>query len=530
MFPNSQASVDTMNPPSRSYTLLIVALLLALLSGCGAPAPVSEEQSAIRPATTLEAQSAASPAAAKNHGTKKLQSGGTRGPKSSSSEASSASSSAPGTSSFNIILGRPTADSITASLYATSDTQAMIQYGTTSGSHASQTAMISLKAATPQEIELTDLAADTGYYYRVVSNGSTSSEHTFHTQRVPGDSFTFTIDADPHYSDPSFNGELYQTTLNNALASRPDFHIDLGDTFMTEKHNPQSLDDDTSAYVNMRSYFGVLAADAPLFLVNGNHDGELGWLLSAGSREPVWATQLRQLYYPNPFPNEFYTGGSVPDATLGTIRDAYYAWTWGDALFVVLDPFWYSASKPDPNDMNTNWNYSLGKMQYDWLKSTLESRQARFKFVFIHNLVGGNDKDSRGGIEAAPFFEWGGKNADGSYGFDQHRPGWGVPIHELLVQNHVSAVFHGHDHVFVEQDLDGIVYQEVPQPSITRYDNAGLAAQYGYAHGDAFSSSGFLRLTVAPDQVAVQYIRSFLPQDMNTNQQNGEVAYTYAIR
>lgn len=477
------------------------------------------------------AQAASSTPTPQKHGTKKPQGSGARVPKSSSSSTPpSTSSSAPGTSSFNIILGRPTADSITASLYSTSDTQVMIQYGTTSGSYASQTATISLKAATPQDIELTDLAPDTGYYYRVVSNDSASSEHTFHTQRAPGNSFTFTIDADPHYSDPNFNGELYQITMNNALASAPDLHVDLGDTFMTEKHNPQSPNDGTSAYVNMRSYFGVLAADSPLFLVNGNHDGELGWLLSAGSREPVWATQLRQLYYPNPFPNEFYTGGSASDATLGTIRDAYYAWTWGDALFVVLDPFWYSASKPDPKDMNTNWNYTLGKAQYDWLKSTLESSQARFKFVFIHNLVGGNDKDSRGGIDAAPYFEWGGKNADGSYGFDQHRPDWGVPIHKLMVQNHVSAVFHGHDHVFVKQDLDGIVYQEVPQPAITRYDNTGLADQYGYTHGEVLSSSGHLRLTVAPHQVTVQYIRSFLPQDANASQQNREVAYTYAIR
>jgi hypothetical protein len=40
-----------------------------------------------------------------------------------------------------------------------------------------------------------------------------------------------------------------------------------------------------------------------------------------------------------------------------------------------------------------------------------------------------------------------------------------MPIHQLLVRNKVAAVFHGHDHLFAKQDLDGIVYQEVPQPS-----------------------------------------------------------------
>jgi len=70
----------------------------------------------------------------------------------------------------------------------------------------------------------------------------------------------------------------------------------------------------------------VAGNGAPLFLVNGNHDGELGWLLSAQSNEPIWATQLRHLYYPNPVPNSFYSGSSILDPTLDSIRDAYYAW------------------------------------------------------------------------------------------------------------------------------------------------------------------------------------------------------------
>jgi hypothetical protein len=524
-----------MNPTPRSDLLLSLALMLALIVGCvpqtpGAqaiPVVTSSPASQSTPANSP----AASPASTKPHGTKQFQGSATRKPKPGQLSSSPSSSSiASATSNFNIILGRPTATSVTASLYSTSDMQLMLQYGTASGNYHSQTPLISLKASVPQDVELNSLAPDIDYHYQVVANGSASGEHTFHTQRASGDSFTFTIDADPHYSDPSFNGQLYEITMNNALASRPDFHINLGDTFMTEKQNPRSIADDVGAHVNMRSYLGILAADTPLFLVNGNHDGELGWLLSAQSEEPIWATQLRQLYYPDPFPNGFYTGASLPDPALGAIRDAYYSWIWGDALFIVLDPFWYSSSRPDPNDLNTNWNYTLGKERYGWLKSTLESSNAKYKFVFIHNLVGGSDKDSRGGIEAAPYFEWGGKNADGTYGFDQQRPGWGVPIHELLVQNHVSAVFHGHDHVFVKQELDGIVYQEVPQPSITKYDNAGLAAQYGYSHGVVLSSSGFLRVSVTPQQVTVDYIRSFLPKDVNTGQRSGEVAYTYHIR
>jgi hypothetical protein len=69
---------------------------------------------------------------------------------------------------------------------------------------------------------------------------------------------------------------------------------------------------------------------------------------------------------------------------------------------------------------------TLGRDQYDWLKTTLENSSAKFKFVFAHNLVGGFDLGTvgnmRGGTEAAGFYEWGGKNPDGSWGFDQNRP------------------------------------------------------------------------------------------------------------
>ena len=63
---------------------------------------------------------------------------------------------------------------------------------------------------------------------------------------------------------------------------------------------------------------------------------------------------------------------------------------------------------------------SLGSTQYQWLNDTLSKSSA--KFIFLHNLVGGLDGQMRGGVEAAPFYEWGGKNSDGSYGFDQKRP------------------------------------------------------------------------------------------------------------
>ena len=131
---------------------------------------------------------------------------------------------------------------------------------------------------------------------------------------------------------------------------------------------------------------------------------------------------------------------------------------------MVLDPFRYSTRQRGGGD---GWGWSLGLAQYRWLEQTLGQSRARFKFVFIHNLLSG-DQASRGGVEIAAFNEWGGKNADGSEGFREHRPGWDLPVHQLLVRNHVAAVFKAHDNFYARQELDGIIYQMVPAAEFCR--------------------------------------------------------------
>ena len=427
------------------------------------------------------------------------------------------------------ILGRPTDTSITVNVVPASALTIFYEYGTVSGEYSAQTAPQTAAVGTPLETLIDQLQPNTRYYYRIRYGDKAGPESSFMTQRAPGSTFSFTIDADPHNRDPRFTGDLYATTLANALADRPDFHINLGDTFMTEKAKPQTYADAEATFTEMRPYFSVLGADVPLFLVNGNHEGELGWLLGSKDNSlPIWSTQLRQRYYPNPTPNGFYTGSATPDLALGGVRDGYYAWTWGDALFIVLDPFWYTTTKPKPENRDNNWSWTLGREQYDWLASTLETSNAQYTFIFTHHLVGGGS-DARGGVEEASFYEWGGNNADGTYGFTAQRPGWGKPIHQLLVEHHVSAVFHGHDHVFVKQDLDGIVYQELPQPSMANDNNTRIAADYGYTHGDVLGSSGHLRVTVTHEQVTVAYVRAYLPKDTTPDRQNGQVDYQYTL-
>lgn len=438
----------------------------------------------------------------------------------------------------NIVLGAPSASGITLSLLATEQSgNATVEYGEQGSNVLAESAAAAIVAGEPATIVLTGLKADSAYRYRVLfrPQGSATtiagSESVFRTARAVGKSFTFTVQADSHMDENSVV-RMYHRTLANVLAEQPDFHIDLGDTFMTEKHysplsptSPpaNSLQQVTDRYLYERNNFALMSATVPLFLANGNHEGEAGWLNTGGSNNLAnWSSLTRQKYFPTPGADGFYTG-----ETGSAARGAWYAWQWGDALFIVLDPYWNS-SKGRGNDA---WSMTLGTAQYQWLESTLANSKAAFKFVFLHSLVGGLDGQMRGGVEAARLFEWGGYDADGvTRSFESRRPGWSAPIHDLLVRYGVSAVFHGHDHLYVKQELDGIVYQEVPQPSALNTNNATtLARDYHYTSGVALSSAGHLRVTVSADQVSAAYVRTWLPEQENAQRKNGQIDHQWTI-
>ncbi len=502
------------------FTQIVTLMLLALAVSCAPQAParlstVPQTDSATAPQPTLQptqppaAESASQPTPAP----KPTRDPGAPANKQGSDASQSMFFEVPA-HPFDVILGRPSASSITFSLLSATDQVVSITYAAENA--APQSISANLQANLPQEITLSNLAADTSYQYSL-NNGQ---QHTFHTARAAASTFTFTIQADSHL-DSNSSLPVYLQTLENQRTAQPDFVIDLGDTFMTDKVKPYTNAE--PQYWAQRYYFSLL--NAPLFLVLGNHDGEGAPKGSSGQEMSAWSAKLRTQLFPNPTPDAFYTGNTTPEPTVGSLEN-YYAWQWGDALFVVLDPYWFT---PPLHNDSSLWTPTLGERQYQWLKSTLENSSAKWKFVFIHQLIGGYDKNGRGGVEVASFYEWGGNNADGSYDFDQNRPGWGLPIHQLLVQNHVNAVFHGHDHLFVKQELDGIIYQEVPQPSAARANGTNSAAEYGYLSGDILGSPGHLLVTVAPGEVKVDYVRSYLPQDVKPNQQNGQIDFTYTI-
>ena len=439
------------------------------------------------------------------------------------------------------LLGRPTANSVTVNASALKDVEAYFEYGTKSGTYTGKTSPIKFPANVPTHALIDNLKANTRYYYRMrykeagASAYSARAEHSFMTQRPAGSTFTFVVQFDPHLMDGN-NMDAYKLSLKKMAADNPDFMIDLGDTAFVDRENPKTMGVEkfqahlTNRNQLVRSYFDLVNHSIPLYLVLGNHEGEWGRNLDGTANNiAVMHTLTRKQYFPNPEPNNFYTGSTRNEAFVG-LRQSNYAWQWGDALFIALDPYWYQPVAPE---LAGDWWCTLGKDQYEWLKKTLETSTAKYKFVFSHNLIGGlNMKGQmRGGIETVKYLEMGGYNLDGTWGFDKARPGWAMPIHQLLVANNATVYFHGHDHLYVKQDLDGIVYQEGPVPARSGlYDPTSSAKDYNYNNGTVVGGGGYLRVRVSPDDVKVDFVQTYLPTEEDAKHKDGMIGHSYTIK
>jgi hypothetical protein len=437
--------------------------------------------------------------------------------------------------------------------------------------------------------------------------------HTFHTQRARGSTFHFGVQGDTHperWNKKMFHEQLFTLTMQEVAKRQPDLYFTLGDDFSNEKiiqdfkaanfaagypftravdgvapvETYRTLSKPfveamlvdgvraptgSAAWLELRQkYFGLMAPSTALFLTNGNHEqahqANLGGLFNDAS---VWAAEARLKYYPLPAPGGFYTGDTQPFSALtpspggranngyrtlaapdGLLRD-YFAFTWGDALFVTLDPYWHSPEiSPDStlfSDPEPKWGATLGDAQYAWLKQTLTTSTAKWKFVFAHHVNGNN----RGAAAIVGVQEWGGEP-----GFSTNRNPvvWDKPVHQLLADTHVTIFFQGHDHLFAREKVDGVIYQEVPNPgdnsyfayncdayapaSITWRGPAGYGV-YDAAYSARLPNTGFLDVAVTPDAVTVQYVRTYRPVDLQQDPNhlfrpgtmNGEVAFTYSV-
>jgi hypothetical protein len=419
------------------------------------------------------------------------------------------------------------------------------QYGTTSGSYPNQTADTTAAAATPKTVVISGLTANTKYYYRLqysTDSWATTTNRTqksFYTARAAGSTFTFDITSDNHVNIVMGEATTWQNTLNDIAAESPapDFLLDLGDTVAMRGLSAGDTAGATAAYSYTLPFFDTVAGSMGVYLVPGNHEQKERWHVDGTPNDtgdpinslPIIGTEVQKKYYPMPIPDGFYTGDTITEPLLtgDHLKESYYAWTWGDALFVVIDPFWYTTTKPYVTDVGggeTNgtgsgdsWSWTLGLTQFNWLKTTLSGSTAKYKFIFTHQILSdaslSNQEDyGHAGANQAHMVEWGGDNEDTTVrGWSTQRAGWGTQtISETLAANHVTAVFHGHDHQYAYEKIGNVVYQSLPVGGWGNPNGTGFGM---YTAGAGFTintqtNAGHLRVTVAPAQTTVEYIKT----------------------
>ena len=346
-------------------------------------------------------------------------------------------------------LGKPTHASITMNLVAgDKDIICYAKYRMNDQSPAKpwhRTKDIHLDAFSAVDLQLTGLRPGTRYQYELyacLGDGKDFQKvigETFITQKSDPAAFSFAVFSDAHITPfDKDRSEILTQTSASVLSRRPDFAFMLGDNIQTFTSHGGPMTEPRFGpilYAQLRHGMGPLPSAVPVFKVLGNWEGENGW---HPARERSWAREARMAFIPNPGAETYPEGGNEDED--------YYAFTWGDVLFVALNVTGYTLSDhtmQSPVGKPDDW--TLGDKQKAWLFETLSESKAKWKLLFIHHTVGGNAGDDvnsrygRGGGRAA-------------------KTGEQALIHRWMQQFSVQALFYGHDHVFTDIPVDGIHY------------------------------------------------------------------------
>jgi hypothetical protein len=354
---------------------------------------------------------------------------------------------------------------------------------------------------------VSDLEAGSRYDYEIFGGaiGPVLYAGSAATQAKLGQAFRFDLLTDSHifprrlYPLQSAPLEDQEATLvpiaANMVNDHPDFMVNLGD--MLDFHifgfndPPPTSADTRDAYLNYRRVLGDALGNMAHFPVVGNWDGENG---DFTAEEIERSRSQRLLYAPGPTPDTYPEGG----------HDAqdYYAFQWGDALFVVLNVMTYTPTahllSHDPVGVPDDW--TLGSEQLTFLEETLQNATSTWRFLLIHHVVGGKagtDADSaygRGGGQAA-------------------RVGEQSKVHDLMLQHGVQVFFYGHDHVFADMIVDNIHY--------TLPGSAGAPWKFDslYTGYETYwTDSGHARVDVSPETLGVEFVNV-----------EGKVIYSYKL-
>lgn len=403
-------------------------------------------------------------------------------------------------------LCRPGRDSITVNMIPAQNLDAYVEYRVAPDGPSCRTEVIYNHPANEAlAIVLPNLREGTPYRYRVRArsagclNFEGLEEHQFTTARRSGETFAFLIGADSHVAKLYLCGRACRDTLtmSREIVSRmaqeeADFFIDLGDTAMThiwrDGYPAETQQEADARYRIARAHLEGLSAKFPTFFVLGNHEGETGF---SGARHSDFLTGIstaaRLRYTSNP-PNGV------------NALENFYAFEWGDALFIVLDPFRYTNVGRGPPDDPLQW--TLGEEQLAWLTETMNRSDRTWKFLFAHHLVGGAYEPS------SPY------PAYGEGGAQCADVGEQAQVQELM-ERYGGHFFYGHNHLFAHGVNDGVHYILTSAYGGELHTNR----MYLFEYENVIAEHGYTKVYVAPDRFTFRFIRA----------SGGDVLYEYTV-
>lgn len=423
------------------------------------------------------------------------------------------------------IIGRVTRRTAQVNVVASSRKEYVIKWGNSSDPTKFRRE-VRLEGSGSMTAELRNLKPGKRYYYQVAVRqlGQAGYQygpvHSFITQRRPGSNFSFAVFADAHlvgYPHRKLHFDNLVRSVEMAAAEEIDFVVFVGDEVCLDgsggkgfsQRVTSSQKEAESRYALWRRIYAPLLESMPAFLALGNHDGEAGFYATENRDDEIfywqrWGTVARKKYILNPRHNTYPEGGENEgwvgienDPAYGGADEGncsplenYFAWSWGDALFVVIDPFRYTDERGnDPS------NWTLGNAQLEWFERTISESKRRHKFVIAHHLVGGapwsadTRKPGNYGRGGAEYSHWGEHDI----------------IHQLMKRHGARFFLYGHDHIFrvsTKNDIDYISCGRHSSTSNIWWSNIGWREIYG---DDFDALVGYTLIDVSPDSVRVRY-------------------------
>ena len=193
---------------------------------------------------------------------------------------------------------------------------------------------------------------------------------------------------------------------------------------LSNRHDRQQpVDADLSASARPahrahRPFFNILTHSAPLFSSTAITTRNIYTKAESGENpnNPLCGRPTRGWRSsPEPATGQFLLRGSNGVSGVdGGLREAYYAWEWGDALRRARSLLGDARAGAARTGIRcTATSSSPG--------SATRFARARRSTNSSSSITCGQ---TRGGVEVAPQFEWGGKERNGNFTFPQNRPTW----------------------------------------------------------------------------------------------------------